>query len=88
MHFLHLPPSLLHPLSLLTPSSLPHLLPPSSLLPPSLLLPPSSLVELPECRLQIASNEKLLDQFVAIMLTPTYKYIASQVTVFTSINVA
>ena len=76
------PPSPSLPLLSLPPLSL---LPPSSLPPPTLLLPPSlsSLVELPECRLQIASNEKLLDQFVAIMLTPTYKYIASQVTVFT-----
>lgn len=41
----------------------------------------SSLAELPECRLQLASNRDVVDQFIAIMLTPTYKYIASLVTV-------
>ena len=40
-----------------------------------------SLAELPECRLQIASNSKILQQFIAVMLTPTYIYIASLVTV-------
>ena len=42
---------------------------------------PPRRAELPECRLQIASNETILHQLVAVMLTPTYKYIASLVTV-------
>ena len=45
---------------------------------PSLSL--SSLAELPECRVQIASNEQLLQQFMGAMLTPSYIYIVSLVT--------
>ena len=40
-----------------------------------------SLAELPECRLQIASNTKILEQFIAVILSPTYKYIASLATI-------
>ena len=44
-------------------------------------MPPPSLAELPQCRLQLASDKLVVNQFIATMLTPTYKYIASLVTV-------
>lgn len=40
-----------------------------------------SLAELPECRMEIASNKEVLEQLVAVITTKTYKYIASLVSV-------
>lgn len=40
-----------------------------------------SLAELPECRLEIASNSDVLRQLIAVITTKTYKYIASLVSV-------
>lgn len=40
-----------------------------------------SLAELPECRLEIASNKRVLEQLIAVITTRTYKYIASLVSV-------
>ena len=40
-----------------------------------------SLAELPECRLEIASNSDVLRQLIAVITTRTYKYIASLVSV-------
>ena len=40
-----------------------------------------SLAELPECRMEIASNKPVLEQLIAVITTKTYKYIASLVSV-------
>ena len=39
----------------------------------------TSLAELSECQLQICSDKRVLDQLAAVLLTPTYTSIASQV---------
>lgn len=41
--------------------------------------PLPSLTELPECTMQIASEHRVLDQLVGVLLTPSYTPIASQV---------
>lgn len=38
-----------------------------------------NLAELPECQLQISSNRRVLDQLRAVLLTPTYTTVTSQV---------